>query len=168
MPQVKDDQLSIPRQFWIDRELAKVKDPKRRQWLKEKVFAGDEGYQKFVKIMCQRKGAHEFEIGEWQKKLPKLKQSELHQKRRSCIGRCGMLIPPRFSPWGELCEDIMPICPTCKSKTKKNIMTDNNQDDPLAKVQEALNVLAASKQTIKAALKETLEKARTALRRQKS
>jgi len=163
---VKDDPFSIKPQFWLDRELAKVKDPKRRQWLAEKVFAGEEGYEKFLKIMRQREGANEFRTGEWQKKLPKYREAELELKRRPCIGGCKRDFPPRFTPWGELFEDWTPICSTCNDhiKRKNTDMTDQTkQADTLTSIQDALTTLEKGKQTLKSELKSTLAKAKTEL-----
>lgn len=132
----------------------------------ENVYAGADGYRKFLKVMSQRKGAHEFETGEWQSKLPKFKKSELDLKRRPCIGGCGMIIPPLFTPWGELFEDFVPICPKCKTtiKRKEISMSETNKPaDPLTTIQNALTALETGKKTLKADLHATLDAAKTKL-----
>lgn len=165
-PVDNDKALSIKPEFWLNRELSKVKDPKRRQWLAETVFAGADGYRKFLKVMRQRKGAQEFETGEWQTTLPKFKKSELDLKRRPCIGGCGMIIPPLFTPWGELFEDLFPICPKCKTHNKRkdgDMSEQSKPADSLTNIQEALAVIETEKQTLKADLKTVLTQAKSKL-----
>src|SRR5262249_54513130 len=82
-PLVTEDQFSIKPEFWIERELAKVEDPKRRSFLAKK-FEGVEGYQKFLTLMKTRKGAVEFKTGVWLSKLPKYPQKDLDKLKRPC------------------------------------------------------------------------------------
>jgi len=160
-----DDQLSIPPEFWLNRELSKVKDPKRRQWLADKIFVGAEGYQKFLKIMRQRDGALEFETGEWKTKLPKHKESELELKRRLCIGCGKKIIPPLFSPWSELIEDFPAICPKCKKlqKPQNKIMSDKIDTKAESEIDAAWIQIETAKQTLKGELKAKLEDAKSKL-----
>jgi hypothetical protein len=119
------DPFFIPAEFWLNRELSKVPDLKRRAFLR-KLFAGKEGYQKFIWLMIRRRGAVEFKNGTWAKKLPKYNRTELRQKMyRPCSGNCGNLVRKIKSPWGEIIEDEKPICETCKKDiydyvTRKN------------------------------------------------
>lgn len=160
-----DEQLSIKPEYWLNRELSKVTNPKRRQWLAEKVFAGAEGYQKFVKLMREREGAIEFnEGGAWEKEFPVFSPSELELKRRPCIGGCEKTLPPLFAPWGELIEDFPPICPKCKTRIKpKETNMSDNKPDASKDVQDILAQLEAKKQSLKADLKTTLDEAKTKL-----
>ncbi len=160
-----DDALTIPPEYWLNRELSKIKDPKRRQWLAEKIFVGAEGYQKFLKIMQQRDGAHEFETGEWKTKLPKYKESELEQKRRPCIGCGKKIIPPLFSPWGELIEDFPAICPKCKKlhKPQNQVMSENIDSKAENEIDSAWLAIETAKQTLKGELKTMLDGAKLKL-----
>jgi len=156
--------LTIQPEFWLNRELSKIKDSKRRQWLAEKVFVGKEGYLKFVKILCQREGALEFETGEWQKTLPKFTHKQLVSKRPKCIGGCGKTFPPLTAPWGELIEDIPAICRKCKNRIKpKETNMSDNKPDATKDVQDILAQLETKKQTLKTDLKSTLDAAMTQL-----
>jgi hypothetical protein len=80
VPQLK----TIDHQFWIDHELAKVKDENRKAFLRQQ-FSGDEGIERFYEMMRSRKGAAEFTTGTWLAKLSK-------------VATCGARCPPGF--WG--------------------------------------------------------------------
>jgi hypothetical protein len=111
-----EDDFSIPASFWLNRELSKVKDEKRRAFL-ERVFRGVEGYQRFIWIMTNRRGAWEFENGTWPKKLPKYTKTQLDQEAfQTCSGGCGNLVRKIRSPWGEVIDNPQPICATCKKE----------------------------------------------------
>jgi hypothetical protein len=124
-------------QLWIDRQLEKVIDPKRREFLRQ-LFSGEDGWQKFLTLMRNRKGAREFITGEWMEKIPTYSKAELHLKKYPCAYGCDFLLPPKFSPWGELCEDIIPICPKCllninnKNNQNKNMINQNTTNEVAA------------------------------------
>jgi hypothetical protein len=107
------DELYIPPEYWLKREISKVKDPQRRAAL-YRMFAGQAGYEKFLEVMKVRHGLPEFETGEWARSVPRLSESGLKAKHRPCKAGCGRFIAPLFSPWGELVEDFDSICPKCK------------------------------------------------------
>jgi hypothetical protein len=117
----------LNREFWINRELEKVIDPKRREFLR-RMFFGEDGWQKFLTIKRTGKGAREFTTGEWSEKIPKYTKAELELKQYPCAYGCEFLLPPMFSPWGELCEDIIPICPKCLTKINNNNKSMINQN----------------------------------------
>jgi len=111
---MKSTSFDLPASFWLNRELSKVKDPKRRAFL-ERIFSKPEGYQKFIWLMIRRHGAVEFENDTWTKKLPKLTTAELKQNLfQRCLG-CGNLVKKIKSPWGEIIEANKPVCETCKN-----------------------------------------------------
>lgn len=168
-PKWQDDS-SGNREFWLYRELAKVKDPKRRNWLKEVAFAGSSGYRKFLRLMETREGALEFKTGEWPKKIPKLTNEQIKARRRKCICGCGALINPRFTPWGELFEEFEPICVSCrKSNKRKNTnMSDNqptitNPSEASSRIAEALKTIETEKQSLKSDFLNTLAEAKNKL-----
>jgi|WetSurMetagenome_2_1015567.scaffolds.fasta_scaffold447875_2 hypothetical protein len=105
--------FDLPASFWLNRELSKVKDPKRRAFL-ERIFSKPEGYQKFIWLMIRRHGAVEFVNGTWAKKLPRLSKTELIQNRFQRCLACGKLVKKIKSPWGEIIENDKPVCETCK------------------------------------------------------
>src|SRR5437879_1189117 len=103
----------ITNEFWIENELKKVQDPNRRDFLRE-MFAGEEGWQKFLSLMRNRTGADEFRTGEWQVDFPKFTEAELKLKQRPCVYGCQNQVPPIVSEWGEVAEELPPVCPTCQ------------------------------------------------------
>ena len=167
-PQWRPD--SNNREFWLHRELSKVKDIKRRKWLKEVAFAGSDGYRKFIRIMETREGAAEFESGEWSSKIPKFKNEDerVKARRRPCIGGCGTDINPEFTPWGELFEDFPAICPRCKQNittTEPTTMSDasNKPTDALSQIEEAQKIIDRQKDALRTDLLETLKAAKSKL-----
>src|SRR5579862_2768783 len=123
-------------EFWINRELGKIRCPKRRSFLRQ-MFSGEDGWQKFLILMRQRTGADEFRTGEWDVKIPKYSMAELQSKQYPCIWGCDLMLPPKFSPWGELCEDIIPICPKCLLTINNNNQNQNMEN------QNAINEVTA-------------------------
>lgn len=112
------------REFWIEYELNKVHAPARRAFLRRR-FSGDDGWEKLVTLKRTGKGADEFRTGEWPASIRKYSKAELELKRRPCVYDCGNTLPPKFTPWGELFEDFIPICPRCLSKIKNNKTMEN-------------------------------------------
>jgi hypothetical protein len=111
--------------FWIERELAKVRDPNRRDFLRN-MFAGEEGWQKFLTLMRTRTGADEFRNGEWQVRIPIFTEAELKQREQPCIYGCHNLVSPVVSEWGEVAENLPPVCPNCQAKHSNQFMENQN------------------------------------------
>lgn len=116
--------------------------------------------------MRQRKGAFEFETGEWLAELPQYKTSELKKRARKCVACCNVIIPAMFTPWKELCEDFFPICQKCKPlvERKETVMSENpKQPNAYITVEDALKKIEAEKPNLKAELSATLTHAKKLL-----
>ncbi len=108
----------INHQFWIDRELAKVKDAERKKFL-VKQFSGKAGIDLFWQMMRERKGAIEFKNGTWAPTLKIPSDIQIQKRKRLCIA-CHDYRIIEFTPLGEIYEDFWPVCPNCINITTKN------------------------------------------------
>jgi hypothetical protein len=115
---------TIDHQFWIKHEVEKVKDANRRAFL-YKQFSGDDGINRFYEMMRSKTGALEFKDGTWPDKLKVPKPKQIESLKRPCIG-CGYKMI-RFTPWGELFEEYIPICPSCLKAISFNNQDQSNQ-----------------------------------------
>jgi hypothetical protein len=156
---------TINHQFWIDHELAKVKDEKRRAFLYQH-FSGDEGIDRFYEMMRNRKGV-EFANGTWPAKVTKITPKQVEARKRPCVG-CGFRMI-KFKPWGEIYDEFVPICPSCEKtiapaqqyRKNQNSMTATNETEPLKRIQSAREQIKNEVDALKTHFTKQLQEART-------